>query len=119
MTAGLATLVLALSACSSDTDPEKGDSLYKPENDVTITRHGTEKAASGTVFAADYRIRNDGPDPLTYTVVFEFQDKSDTGVREVVKKRVEDHDTYRGTVSTPWRERKGARGVKVVDVTIR
>ncbi|MCL8011719.1 hypothetical protein [Streptomyces sp. AS02] len=108
-----------MSACSSSADPEQGDSLYTPEDDITITRQATQGTQSGTVYSADYRISNDGPDPLTYTVTFEFRDAGGKGITEVVKQRVDDHETYSGTVSTAWRRGSGTSGVHVVDVTIR
>ncbi|MCX4742467.1 hypothetical protein [Streptomyces antibioticus] len=117
--AGLVFLLLALVACTADSEPEKGKSTYEPKNDVTITQYGTEATKAGLEARAEYRIRNNGTDPLTYTIVFVFLDGDGYGVAQnTVHQRVNDHATYTGTVSTPWDSRSGSSGARVTDVTV-
>ncbi|MEU0331759.1 hypothetical protein [Streptomyces sp. NPDC006193] len=116
----LLAVLLSVSACAGDADPEEGDSTYKPENDVTVTQLRVETTAKGRVAKASYRIRNDGPDPLTYTVVLSFLDTDGNAVttREL-EKRVGNDAVYEGTLKVPWSDRSASSGARVTDVSIR
>lgn len=115
----LLAVLLSVSACASDADPEKGDSTYKPENDVTVTEFHMETTAKGQVAKASYRIRNDGLDPLSYTVVFSFLDTDGKAVTtRKVEKRVGNDAAYEGTLTVPWSRQSESSGARVTDVTI-
>ncbi|CAM5626266.1 hypothetical protein SALBM311S_10476 [Streptomyces alboniger] len=68
---------------------------------------------------ASYSIRNDGLDPLSYTVVFSFLDADGKAVvtREV-EKRVGNDATYEGMLTVPWSRQAALSGARVTDVTI-
>ncbi|MEU2288640.1 hypothetical protein ABZ614_43365 [Streptomyces sp. NPDC013178] len=118
--AGFAALVLALSACAGSTDPEEGDSTHKPTDDVTITEFRMQATGDGRQARADYRIRNGGPDPVTYTVVISFlDDDGDAAATRVVDQRVDNQATYEGTLTVPWKQGPASSGARVTDVRIR
>lgn len=115
----LLAVLLSVSACASNADPEEGDSTYKPESDVTVTQFRMETTAKGRVAKASYRIRNDGLDPLDYAVKISFLDANgNAATTREVEKHVENDAVYEGTLTVLWGDPAAASGARVTDVTI-